>query len=78
MELLIALLLIGLLDIAALRWGADSRVDARDIAGTGGILPLAGESGGARQEGARQHAAPPAQRAGVPEGRAAERAPFPA
>ena len=78
MELLIAILLIGILDVAALRWGVDSRVDERDIAGTGGILPPAGGSGGARQEGPRGHAAPVGQRASLPEGRPAGRAPFPA
>jgi len=39
MELLVMLAVLVLFDLAALRWGRDSRDPARDLAGTGGILP---------------------------------------
>jgi hypothetical protein len=39
MELLVMLAVLVLFDLAVLRWGRDSRNPARDLAGTGGILP---------------------------------------
>ena len=39
MELLVALALLVLLDLAALRWGADSRSVARGRLGAGELLP---------------------------------------
>ncbi len=41
MELLIVLALLVLLDVAALRWGADSRSTASGHLGAGGLLPQA-------------------------------------
>ena len=41
MELIAIVGAVLLLDLAALRWGRDSRDPARDIPGTGGLLPLA-------------------------------------
>ena len=38
MELVAIVGAVLLLDLAALRWGRDSRNPARDIAGTGGLL----------------------------------------
>lgn len=41
MELLVVVGVLLLFDLAALRWGRDSRGTARGDAGTGGILPQA-------------------------------------
>ncbi len=43
MELLAAFVLLVLFDLAALRWGADSRGATGRHPGTGGILPKAAE-----------------------------------
>ncbi len=42
MELLLLILALALLDLAALRWGVDSRCDRRGDAGAGGLLPQVG------------------------------------
>ncbi|HET8628545.1 MAG TPA: hypothetical protein VFL91_14080 [Thermomicrobiales bacterium] len=45
MELLTIVAALVLLDVAALRWGADSRAGARGSSNTGGILPQTGSGG---------------------------------
>lgn len=45
MGLLIVVAALVLLDLAALRWGVDSRAGARGHGNTGGILPQTGDDG---------------------------------
>ena len=47
MELVVMLVLLVLFDLAALRWGRDSRRTVRGHFGAGGILPARDRSDGA-------------------------------
>ena len=45
MELIVLLMALVLFDLAALRWGRDSRDTARGILGAGGIVPNSSQRG---------------------------------
>lgn len=44
MELLVVIVVLVLFEVAALRWGVDSRTIGRGYPGAGGLLPQAGSS----------------------------------